>query len=231
MSTIAWQKLGSPTLQSYTTALCTYHGCSTKAKGILLNVLISLAGKIVLIDIEVIDAQLDYNLLLGCSYMYAMRSMASTVFQLLMFSHDGKILTVDQLTYYDPKGPATPKHVIPTIDITIDIISIPSLSAVGPGLFSEVPMKDTFPSLPPSTMLTDTTGLCTISSSTIPTTPQYQLQTQPLSPRNYWGSFPIHTIPFLFPPTDIVSKHVMATLKLPNFMLGIPVWYLEPPTC
>ena len=54
-----------------------------------------------MIDIEVFNAQLDYNLLLGRSYMYAMQAVASTVFQLMMFSHEGKIVTVDQLTYHD----------------------------------------------------------------------------------------------------------------------------------
>ena len=61
----------------------------------------------VLIDMEVVNSQLDYNLLLGCSYMYAMRVVASTIFQLLMFPHDGNIMTIDQLTYYDSKGSNT----------------------------------------------------------------------------------------------------------------------------
>ena len=80
MSTFVWQKLGSPTLQSSTTTLRAYDGRSTKAQGILLNVPISLASKTVLIEIDIINTQLDYNLLLGRSYMYAMRVMASTVF-------------------------------------------------------------------------------------------------------------------------------------------------------
>ena len=49
-----------------------YDGHPTKSQGILPHVPITLAGKKVLIDIEVINAQLDYNLLLGRSYMYAM---------------------------------------------------------------------------------------------------------------------------------------------------------------
>ena len=49
-----------------------YDGHPTKAQGILPHVPIMLAKKTVLIDIEVINAQLDYNLLLGRSYMYAM---------------------------------------------------------------------------------------------------------------------------------------------------------------
>ena len=48
-----------------------------------------------MIDIEVINAQLDYNLLLGRIYMYAMRAIASTVFCLMIFPHEGKIVIVD----------------------------------------------------------------------------------------------------------------------------------------
>ena len=46
-----------------------YDGHPTKAQGILPHVPITLAKKTVLIDIEVINAQMDYNLLLGRSYM------------------------------------------------------------------------------------------------------------------------------------------------------------------
>ena len=60
-----------------------------------------LAQKTVLIDIEVVNAQLDYNLLLGRSYMYSMRAIASTVFRLMMFPHKGNIVMVNQLTYHD----------------------------------------------------------------------------------------------------------------------------------
>ena len=102
MSTIFWQKLGSPTLQPPSTTLCAYDGRSTKAEGILPNVSISLDDKMVVIDIEVIKSQIDYNLLLEHTYMYAMRSVASTVFRLMMFPHDENIVTFDQLTYYDP---------------------------------------------------------------------------------------------------------------------------------
>ena len=72
-----------------------------------------------LIDIEVINAQMDYNLLLKRSYMYAMRDFTSTLFHLMMFTHEGKIMTVDQLTYHDPQGITTPTNIIPTIN-TID---------------------------------------------------------------------------------------------------------------
>ena len=73
MSTLVWQKLGSPILQPSSTTLRAYDGHPTKAQRILPHVPITLARKTVLIDIEVINAQLDYNLLLGRSYMYSMQ--------------------------------------------------------------------------------------------------------------------------------------------------------------
>ena len=88
-------------LQPSTTTLWAYDGHPTKSQGILLHVPITLARKIVLIEIEVVNAQLDYNLVMGRSYMYSMRFIASTVFRLMMFPHDRKIVMVNQLTYHD----------------------------------------------------------------------------------------------------------------------------------
>ena len=79
-----------------------YDGHPTKSQGILPHFPIVLAGKTVLIDIEVVNAQLDYNLLLRRSYMYSMRAVASIVFCLMMSPREGKIMTVDQLTYHEP---------------------------------------------------------------------------------------------------------------------------------
>ena len=69
MSTLVWQKLRSPILQSSSTTLRAYDDHPTKAQGILPHVPITLAEKTVLIDIEVFNAQLDYNLLLERRYM------------------------------------------------------------------------------------------------------------------------------------------------------------------
>ena len=60
----------------------------------------------VLIEIEVLDAQLDYNIALWWSYMYAMLAIASFIFQTIMFPHEDRIFTVDQLTHSE-KWPLT----------------------------------------------------------------------------------------------------------------------------
>ena len=186
MSTLVWQRLGSPILQPSSTTLWAYDGHPTKAQRILPHVPITLAGKTVLIDIEVFNAQLDYNLLIGKSYMYAMRAVVSTIFHLMMFPHKGKIMMVDQLTYHDPQGIMAPTNVIPTIN-TIDpqgmttqanvipvvntmvdnILASPLLN-VGPGLFFNTTMTAPFPLVSPLLTPNETADLCMISSNTTP---------------------------------------------------------------
>ena len=51
--------------------------------------------------------------------MYTMTTVASTIFHLMMSPHEGKIMTVNQLTYHDPQGLTAPANVIPMIN-TID---------------------------------------------------------------------------------------------------------------
>lgn len=68
---------------------------SLTAPSLYRNYPITIAGKIVSINIEVIDAPLDYNILLGRSYTYAMFIVTSIVFLKMCFPHHGKIVTID----------------------------------------------------------------------------------------------------------------------------------------
>ena len=49
---------------------------------------------------EVVDAPLDYNLLLGRSWSYVITAVVSSVFRFIMFPHQGNIVKVDQPSYY-----------------------------------------------------------------------------------------------------------------------------------
>ena len=48
---------------------------------------------------EVVDAPLDYNLLLGRNWFYAMTIVALRVFRTVQFLHIGRIVTIDQLNF------------------------------------------------------------------------------------------------------------------------------------
>ena len=56
LSTFVWKKLGSPTLQPSSTSLHAYDGRNVQLQCVLVNVLVELANKIVLIDIEVVNS-------------------------------------------------------------------------------------------------------------------------------------------------------------------------------
>ena len=43
----------------------------------------------------VVQGPLDFNLLLGRDYFYAMKAVVSTLFRVMNFPHDGKIVTID----------------------------------------------------------------------------------------------------------------------------------------
>jgi hypothetical protein len=95
MSLIYWKALDSPTLSRSPTMLTDFDGHSFHPHGILPAFPVQLGGKTVEVDVEVVDAPLNYNLLLGCNWTYAMTTIISFVFCTLCFPHDGKIVTID----------------------------------------------------------------------------------------------------------------------------------------
>ena len=58
----------------------------------------------------VVQGPLDFNLLLGRDYVYAMKAVVSTLFRVMYFPHDGKIVTVDQLSFVKPNHRMNPSH-------------------------------------------------------------------------------------------------------------------------
>ena len=54
-----------------------------------------LGEKTISIDVEVVDAPLDYNLLLGRSWFHAMIAVTSSVFCTIQSPHQGKTFTID----------------------------------------------------------------------------------------------------------------------------------------
>jgi hypothetical protein len=69
----------------------------------------------VCVEVEVVDAPLDYNLLLGWIWNYAMQVVVATVFRVLLFPHEGRIVTIDQLSFSRPE-PALGASTVPMID-------------------------------------------------------------------------------------------------------------------
>jgi hypothetical protein len=147
MSKTVWQKLGSPELTPSAITLRAYDGRPSSPEGLLQNVPVELGGKTILIDIEVIDVTLDYNILFGRSYMYAMKAVASSVFRTIMFPHNGKIVNLDQLSYYEPNPSANVDNILPLIHTNQDVYP---LVEMGPGIFKDPSLLGTYHGAPPT---------------------------------------------------------------------------------
>ena len=63
--------------------------------GLISALVVELGGKTVSIQVEVVDAPLDYNHLLGRNWFYAMTAVTSTVLRIVQFLHLGRIVTID----------------------------------------------------------------------------------------------------------------------------------------
>jgi hypothetical protein len=96
--------------------LTDFDGHSFRPHGIFPAFLVQLAGKMVEVEVEVVDAPLDYNLLLGCNWTYAMIVVVPSVFCTLCFPHEGKIMTIDQLSFACSSPNASLGPSIPVID-------------------------------------------------------------------------------------------------------------------
>jgi hypothetical protein len=142
-----WKGLKSPGLNQYPTILGEFNGRGFHPHGLLHSLVIQLGGKTILVDVEVVDAPLDYNLLLGRSWFYVMIVVASSVFRCVQFPHQGKIVTIDQLDYCTPDALTQMTNNIPFLgDSKI------TYESVGVGLLKDSSLMGTFPAPLPPTM-------------------------------------------------------------------------------
>jgi len=191
---------------------------------------VKLVGKTVLIDIEVVDTQLDYNILLDRSYMYEILAVASSMFRIMMCPHEGKIITIYQLTYYEKTNLPIPDDIFPLVSSSHVVIT--TYTELSLDQFKPSTLLGTFPGGPLVRQeLVPNTGapVCMMTSSN-----NTQKQEPILDDNNDVVTNPnllpnsITNISFLYPPLGFVSHQVIATLTLPKIALAIPVWHLAP---
>jgi hypothetical protein len=173
-----------------------------------------------------------------------------------MFPHNGKIVTIDQVTHYEPNPSASLDNILPLIHTNQDVCPFIEM---GPGMFKDPSLLGTYhgapPLLPPhqvcgvssqNTLTEDTlspqeasvtpdvspvTEPLSQESPANPSTPTVHEPTPPQGPSSLWETVPrpLTQIPFFYPPPGVEAFQVAATLTLPNMVLAIPVWYLHPP--
>lgn len=132
-----WKTLGSPHLSRSPTTLKAFDGRTYTPYGILSSLQVELGGKIVDIEFKIVDGLLDYNILLGRPWVYAMAVIVSTYFRMIAFPFKGRITMVDQLAFFANSSQAT--RSIPLIHG-----SSQSLQNVGAGLLKYPSLMGTF---------------------------------------------------------------------------------------
>jgi hypothetical protein len=135
-----WKAIESPPLTESHNTLKVFNGSGFKPYDVLLSLPIMLEGKMVNVEVEVFDAPLDYNLLLGRSWIDSMGVVVSSLFHVIRFPHQGKVFTVDQLAFF--------KSDTCTDNVSF-IANPPGYENVGVGLLKDSYLMGTFPILPP----------------------------------------------------------------------------------
>ena len=95
LSLSCWKAIGSPELVTSPMNLKAFDGWGFQPHGLIPALSVELGGKTISIQVEVVDAPLDCNLLLGRNWFHAVTAVTSTVFWIVQFLHLGRIVTID----------------------------------------------------------------------------------------------------------------------------------------
>jgi hypothetical protein len=142
MPLACWKAIGQPILSSSPTLLTSFDGKSFRPHGIIPSFPVQLGRKTVCVEVEVVDASLEHNILLVRSWTYAMQAVVTTMFQVFLFPHEDRIVTIDQLSFSHP-DPSSGVSTVRMIDNPH-----PDIVNVGDGLCP--PLMGTFDHLPPT---------------------------------------------------------------------------------
>jgi hypothetical protein len=178
----------------------------------------------------------------------------------MMSPHNGKIVTIDQLTHYKSNHSANINNILPLVRASLDDFLVVNIS---PGLFQDPSMLGTYQGAPPFLKPSFSAQLCVVSSkgtnikykTPITESPPH-IEVPPVEeilPQEFpesaiaplvtdlpplqgkilvWETVPqdITQIPFFYPPPGVKAFQVAASLTLPNMVLAISEWYLHLPS-
>lgn len=111
-----WKAIGSPSDVPSPTLLTPFDEHSHRSHEIILAFPIYVGGKVVNIEVEIIDGNLYYNLLFSKNWIYKMDAIVSSLFYILCFPHEGRIIRVDYLHYSPCDSHATLDSIVPLVE-------------------------------------------------------------------------------------------------------------------
>jgi hypothetical protein len=110
-----------------------------------------------------------------------MKAVASSVFRTMMFPHNGKIITIYQVSHYEPNPSSNIDNILPFVHTNSDAYP---LIEMAPRIFKDPSLLGTYHGAPP--LIHPSTQVCVISSNgteigdTIPPTEAFPLSDIPL---------------------------------------------------
>ena len=99
LSSMAWKVVVSPPIELASSHVLEFDRSASQPLGILPQWPITLGGKTIYIDVMVVQGPLDINFLLFRDDVYAMKLVESSLFRVIHFPHNGKIMTINQLSF------------------------------------------------------------------------------------------------------------------------------------
>ena len=160
-------------------------------------------------DIKVLDTHLDYNILLGRSYMYAMSAITSSIFRIMMFPHEDRIIIVDQLMHTEKHPLTNTDMVLPYVDTATD--GLVQYQEYGLGQFKPSSILGSFlgdPPIIPEVSLDATRAMvCMMSTSSTKVSQDTESSSNDTEASATATSIVYATsqTPFLYPPPGFVS--------------------------
>ena len=111
LSTCDWRGMGSPSLMSIV----------NQPLGLNRRPSQNLGGNTILVYFMVIEDSLDFNMILKCDYVYAMKFLVSMLFHVVYFPHNESTLIVNQLEFVDTSPYPTVDQVYPLLIPSVSI--------------------------------------------------------------------------------------------------------------
>lgn len=102
LSATTLQDLSSLRLAPITHNLLAFNKRTSQALGILHNFPINLGGKFTYLDVKVVQGPFDFNLLFDHDYFYVMGALVFSLFRVICFLREVRILAIDKLSFIGP---------------------------------------------------------------------------------------------------------------------------------
>jgi hypothetical protein len=92
--------------------------------------------------------------------MYVMKVVASCVFHTMMFPHNGKIVTIDQVSHYEPNPSSNIDNILPFVHINPEAFPLIKMGLI---IFKDPSSLGTYHGAPP--LIHPSVQVCVISSN------------------------------------------------------------------